>query len=69
MATVREFYKDRTVLISGATGFMGKVLLEKMLRTLLDVKRIYILIRPKKGLQPQQRVNAILHAKVQLFFT
>lgn len=43
-----EFYKNKSLLITGTTGFVAKVLLEKILRV-LDVKRIFILIRAKKG--------------------
>jgi fatty acyl-CoA reductase len=45
---IREFYKGKTILLSGTTGFVGKVILEKILRSLADVKRIYVMIRPKK---------------------
>ncbi|KAH8246893.1 hypothetical protein KR032_002981, partial [Drosophila birchii] len=42
------FYKNKTVFVTGATGFLGKVITEKLLRS-TDVKRIYCLMRPKKG--------------------
>lgn len=32
--SVLGFYKDKNVLVSGTTGFLGKVILEKMLRAL-----------------------------------
>jgi fatty acyl-CoA reductase len=47
---IKEFYKDKTIFITGTTGFVGKVVLEKILRTLPDFKRIYIMVRPKKGM-------------------
>jgi len=53
---IREFYKDKTIFLTGATGFVGKVILEKFLRSLPDVKRIYILVRPKRGVQIMDRV-------------
>lgn len=48
MSKIQEFFADKTVLITGATGFLGKALLEKLLRALPDVRRIYLLIRPKQ---------------------
>ena len=36
-----------TVAVTGATGFLGKALVEKVLRSIPDVRRIYLLIRPK----------------------
>jgi len=34
MGWVQWFYVDKTVLITGATGFCGKALMEKILRAL-----------------------------------
>lgn len=48
-ASVAEFYGGKNVLITGATGFMGKVLVEKLLRDCGQVKCIYILVRMKRG--------------------
>jgi nucleoside-diphosphate-sugar epimerase len=45
-----------SVLISGATGFVGKVLLEKLLRCVPNVQTIYLLIRPKREISPQKRM-------------
>uniref|UniRef100_A0A336M2M5 Fatty acyl-CoA reductase n=1 Tax=Culicoides sonorensis TaxID=179676 RepID=A0A336M2M5_CULSO len=44
---IKTFMKDKTILISGATGFIGKVLVEKLLRDCSDLKCIYILLRSK----------------------
>jgi fatty acyl-CoA reductase len=56
MFGIREFYKDKTIFITGASGFMGKVLLEKLLYSCEDIKEIFILIRPKKGKTAEERV-------------
>lgn len=34
---------------AGATGFVGSVVLEQLLRVCPSVKRIYVLIRSKRG--------------------
>lgn len=56
MKMIREFYIDKTILLTGATGFLGKVVLEKLVRTLPCVKRIYILVRPKRGIKINDRM-------------
>lgn len=45
---VRESFDNKSVVITGATGLLGKVLLEKLLRSCQGVKNIFILIRSKK---------------------
>lgn len=62
--SVKDFYRDRSIFITGGTGFMGKVLVEKLLRSCPDIKNIYLLIRPKKGQDVQQRLQELLNAPV-----
>jgi alcohol-forming fatty acyl-CoA reductase len=58
MYSVREFYKDKTVFITGGSGFMGKVLIEKLLRSCSDLKQILVLMRPKRGKTGAERIEA-----------
>ena len=53
---IREFYRGKTVLLTGTTGFVGKVILEKFIRE-LDVKRIYVMVRPKKTMTIKERLD------------
>ncbi len=48
MVTIPEYYVGKNVLITGATGFMGKVLLEKLLRSCSGVKLPMCLSGPKQ---------------------
>ncbi|KAH8243954.1 hypothetical protein KR032_011757, partial [Drosophila birchii] len=52
---IQEFFKDKTVFLTGGSGFLGKVVIEKLLRT-TEVKRIYSLIRPKRGVSIGERI-------------
>lgn len=61
---VVEFYRGRSILITGATGFMGKVLVEKLLRSCPDIDRIYILMRPKSGRDVRTRLDELLSTTV-----
>lgn len=45
-SSIADFYAGRSIFITGATGFMGKVLVEKLLRSCPGVKCLYLLMRP-----------------------
>jgi len=45
------------VLLTGTTGFVGKVLLERLMSSCTDVKRIYLMVRPKANMTLQQRIQ------------
>ena len=51
-----NFYKGKSLLITGCTGFVAKVVLEKVLRV-LDVKAVYVLVRSKKGQSVEERFH------------
>ena len=42
---VRVAYAGKRILLTGATGFVAKVLLEKLIRTVPDLGRIVLLVR------------------------
>ncbi|XP_069683847.1 putative fatty acyl-CoA reductase CG5065 isoform X2 [Periplaneta americana] len=65
MTVITDWYRDQTILVTGGTGFMGKVLLEKLLRSCPGVRRIYVLARAKRGTAPSARIEAM--AKLPLF--
>jgi FlaA1/EpsC-like NDP-sugar epimerase len=56
---IQEFYRGANVLITGGTGFMGKVLLEKLLRSCPHLSNIYLLVRSKKGKNVDSRIEEI----------
>ncbi|GLJ37412.1 hypothetical protein SUGI_0760010 [Cryptomeria japonica] len=62
----REFLRGKTILIVGATGFLGKVFLEKILREQPDVRCIFTLIRSKNVESAQAKLQSQVISK-QLF--
>lgn len=65
---VSEFYQNRSVFVTGGTGFMGKVLVEKLLRSCPGIKNIYLLMRPKHGQDINGRLAEIINAPVSELF-
>jgi nucleoside-diphosphate-sugar epimerase len=64
MAGVIHFFEGQNIFVTGATGFLGKVLLEKLIRMCPDVGNIFVLVRPRKGMQPSERVQNIISLPV-----
>lgn len=65
---IAKYYKEKTIFLTGATGFLGKVLIEKLLRSCPNLKKMYLLVRHKKGNTPQERINEILDCPVLIIF-
>ncbi|XP_022209941.1 putative fatty acyl-CoA reductase CG5065 [Drosophila obscura] len=59
-----DIYHDSVIFITGATGFVGKTLLEKLLWSFPQIKRIYMLIRPKGGVCVKQRFQDFLQNRI-----
>ncbi|XP_043274173.1 fatty acyl-CoA reductase 1 [Venturia canescens] len=59
---IAEMFEGRQILLTGGTGFLGKVTVEKFLRCVPNVGKIYLLVRPKKGKDPKQRLDEIFNS-------
>ncbi len=68
--SVREYFAGKRVLVTGFTGFLGKVMVEKILRDLPDIECLYLLVRPRSRIDgsiitPEERVwSALLESPV-----
>ncbi|XP_061397102.1 fatty acyl-CoA reductase wat-like [Musca vetustissima] len=56
---IQRFFRNKTIFITGGSGFLGRVLLEKIL-SCTEVKCIYVLLRRKAGQEITDRFNNIL---------
>lgn len=66
LSPIQEFYHGQSIFITGGTGFVGKLLIEKLLRTCSGLASIYLLVRPKKGKDVHQRTEEIFDDVVSL---
>jgi fatty acyl-CoA reductase len=64
-SNILELFRGSQVLITGGTGFMGQILMEKLLRS-CQIDKLYLIIRPKKGLTEKERLNKIFNDFVSL---
>lgn len=55
MSEIAKWYSGKHVFVTGATGFVGKCLIEKLLRDCPDIGDIYIIIRHKRAQSFEQR--------------
>ncbi|XP_063628672.1 putative fatty acyl-CoA reductase CG5065 [Cydia splendana] len=62
--SVVGYYAKKSIFITGATGFLGKVLVEKLLRCCPELEAIYLLMRAKKGQSSEQRLESFLKCSV-----
>eukprot|EP00051_Salpingoeca_urceolata_P014934 m.190660 g.190660 ORF g.190660 m.190660 type:complete len:534 (+) comp18238_c0_seq3:853-2454(+) len=62
--SIAEFYSGRSVLVTGATGFIGKVVVYKLLQMAPDLRTVYLLVRPKKDLSAHDRVSMLTESDV-----
>lgn len=52
---IADWFRGQVVFVTGSTGFMGKVLVEKLLRDCPEIKTCYLLMRTKRSIEPEQR--------------
>ena len=53
-----EAYRGKVVLLTGGTGFLGTALVEKMLRSLPSLGRLYLLVRPSRDKGARERFES-----------
>ncbi|KAM3741403.1 hypothetical protein ACB098_08G174500 [Castanea mollissima] len=54
---ILQFFENKTILVTGATGFLAKVFVEKILRVQPNVKMLYLLVRASDNESATQRFH------------
>lgn len=55
--SIPEWFTGKNVFLTGGSGFIGKNIIEKLLRSCPKLGNIYVLMRPKKGLNAKERIQ------------
>ncbi|EFX70381.1 hypothetical protein DAPPUDRAFT_61438 [Daphnia pulex] len=63
-SSIVEYYKGRSVFVTGATGFMGKVLVEKLLRSCPGIEHLYLLMRPFQDQSVLSRLQGLISNQI-----
>ncbi|XP_031331140.1 fatty acyl-CoA reductase wat-like [Photinus pyralis] len=63
-STIEQFFSGGRVFLTGATGFMGKLTLEKLLRSCEGLEKIYVLVRVKKQKDVEDRLEELFQSVV-----
>lgn len=58
-----KFFENSEIFITGGSGVLGKALIDKLLRS-CNVRRIYLLLRPKRAINIDQRLMKLREARI-----
>ncbi|KAK6926604.1 Fatty acyl-coenzyme A reductase, NAD-binding domain [Dillenia turbinata] len=57
LGSIVQFLDNKTILVTGATGFLAKILAEKILRTQPNIKKLFLLLRAGDAKSAAQRLQ------------
>ncbi|KAG8387509.1 hypothetical protein BUALT_Bualt02G0028500 [Buddleja alternifolia] len=63
LGSILQFLENKSILVTGATGFLAKIFIEKILRVQPNVKKLYLLLRASDMKSAMQRFNNEVIAK------
>ncbi|CAH0713024.1 unnamed protein product, partial [Brenthis ino] len=54
---IQKMFSGSTIFLTGGTGFLGKLMIEKLLRSCPNIKKLYLLTRAKKNKNAMERLQ------------
>lgn len=63
---IQNFYAGKHILLTGCTGYLGTLILEKILRTCTEISKLYILVREKTNMTIEDRMKKLFENEVSL---
>ena len=64
---IQDFFAQKSIFVTGGTGFLGKLLIEKLLRCCPSLDSIFVLVRHKKNKMANQRMDEFVNDHVGFF--
>lgn len=65
--SISQFLSGKNIFITGGTGFLGTVLIERLLSATPDIGNVYLLIRAKNGFSAEDRIERLMSKVVSSF--
>ncbi|CAK7329345.1 unnamed protein product [Dovyalis caffra] len=63
LGSILEFLENKTILVTGATGYLAKIFVEKILRVQPNVKKFYLILRAADDKSARERLRDEVIAK------
>lgn len=58
--TISQFLAGKNIFITGGSGFLGTLLIERLLSATPELGNIYVLIRSKNGHSAESRIERMM---------
>lgn len=64
LPSIAQFLAGKNVFITGGTGFLGTLIIERLLSATPDIGKVYVLIRAKNGYSAESRIEKMMSKTV-----